>query len=516
MGAIRLGSLALAAALFLGPRLAGAADPPTLYDFVIADGRVIDPESGLDATRQIGVLKGRIAAISEGRLEGRTRVEAKGMIVAPGFVDIHSHAQNTPSAWLQAFDGVTTALELEGGAYPIDATYRDAAVDGRPINYGYSVGWAAARAAVLQASAAGQEGGGAVDVVGLASESDVKKIVHEVAQGLDQGGLGIGVLLGYVTAAGRDEYLELGRLAAAYKVPTFTHVRFKNTYEPRSAVEGFEEVIAVAAATGAHMHICHVNSSALRAAPSIDRMIAQAQAAGLPISTEAYPWGAGATDANAPFIQPANLHLLDIKPHDIEYLKTGERIADVARLREIQKADPDGFVVIHYLDEANPKDQAILDRVQTFKDRMIASDAIPYTLNGVVITKPAWPLPQGAAGHPRTAATFTTVLARYGRDLEDLSYIDIFRRGSLQPAQLLEETAPAMRNKGRIKLGADADLIVFDPARVKAAATYEKPAAPSVGMVDVIVGGVFVIQDGKLDVKVRPGAPIRATQRPRP
>ena len=115
------------------------------YDLVIARGRVIDPESGLDAIRDIGVSGGRIVAISKTPLQGTRTLDAVGQVVAPGFIDLHSHAMTTPSMRMQAFDGVTTALELELGNLPIGKAYERAAQQGYPINYGFSASWALAR-----------------------------------------------------------------------------------------------------------------------------------------------------------------------------------------------------------------------------------------------------------------------------------------------------------------------------------------------------------------------------------
>jgi hypothetical protein len=342
-----------------------------------------------------------------------------------------------------------------------------------------------------------------------ASDADVVQVVARVDQGLNEGGLGIGMLAGYAPDTGRQEYLDVARLAAKRDVPTFTHVRTKNTREPRGAVEGFSEVIAVAAATGAHMHICHINSSALRAIPSIAAMIEKARANGVSISSEAYPWGAGSTKIDAPFLNPDNLPQINIKSDSIVYLKTGERPATNARLAELQKSDPEGQVVIHYLDEKVPAERRFIDEAVMVKDSLIASDAVHYEIDGKTFDKPIWPLPAKAVSHPRTASTFTATLAYYVREKGMFSLNEMFRRASLLPAKLMESAAPAMRDKGRIRPGADADIIVFDPETVAGQATYEDTTKPAIGMANVLVRGEFVIRDGKLITTARPGRAIR-------
>ncbi len=496
---VALAALALAtfATSTAASRDAAAGKAPA-YDIVIENGRVIDPESGLDAVRSVGVRGGRIEAVSETPLAGRVRINASGLVVAPGFIDVHSHAQSIPGGWMQAFDGVTTALELETGAWPLDATYRAAAAEGRPINYGYSVSWGGIRRELLADRAKG-----------LATEPEVQAIVARVAEGLDAGGLGVGTPVGYWTDTNRTEYWEVASLAARRSVPMFTHVRSKNGRDPHSALEAFGEVIATAATTGAQMHLCHINSSGLRDIGRLNRMIAKAQSYGVPVTSEAYPWGAGSTGINAPFLQPANLPLLGIKSSDIEVVATGERPATNERLAELQRQSPDTRIIVHYLDEKIAEDRQLIEQAVLLKNGFIASDAVNYMVGADDLTKPVWPLPANTAGHPRTAATFTKVLGEYVRDRGLLSLPEAIRRSTLLPARLMEPVAPAMQRKGRIKAGADADIIVFDPDTVGAVATYVKPAAPSKGMRHVLVGGQFLIRDGALLTKARPGRPVR-------
>lgn len=490
--------LLLSAGVAAAVLAAGAAPAAsTTYDLVIAGGRVIDPESGLDAVRFVGIRDGRVAAVSATPLAGKAQIDAQGLVVAPGFIDVHSHAQTIPGGWIQAFDGVTTALELETGAWPLAAAYQAAAAEGRPINYGYSVSWGGIRRQLLKDRA-----------LDLATEAEIAAIVAKVGEGLDAGGLGVGTPVGYWTRTNRTEYWQVASLAAQRQVPVFTHVRSKNSRDPASALEAFGEVIATAATTGANMHICHINSSGLRDIPRLTAMIAKAQSYGVPVTSEAYPWGAGSTGINAPFLQPENLPLLGITSTNIEVVETGERPASNERLAELQRQSPNTRIIVHYLNEAVPEDRQLIEQAVLLKDGMIASDAVNYMVGGHDLTAATWPLPANAAGHPRTAATFTKVLGEYVRERRLLSLPEAIRRSTLLPARLMETVAPAMRRKGRIGPGADADIIIFDPATVGAAATYASPATPSVGMRHVLVGGQFLIRDGKLLPDARPGRPV--------
>src|SRR3984885_12701892 len=119
------------------------------YDVVLRGGRVIDPESGLDAVRDVAIAGDRVAAVGTGLPPGRQDADITGQVVTAGFVDLHSHAHDLGSARLQVTDGVTTALELEAGVTPVAAAYAAAAAPGRPLNSGFAASWALARMAVL-------------------------------------------------------------------------------------------------------------------------------------------------------------------------------------------------------------------------------------------------------------------------------------------------------------------------------------------------------------------------------
>lgn len=483
-------------------------------DLVIAGGRVIDPDSGFDAVADVAVQDGRITAIGESVPHGARVVDATGHVVAAGFIDLHSHAQTIPSLRLQALDGVTTALELESGAGDLEKALQVAANEGRPVNYGYSASWAQARMGVLDGAT---PAGGFLDFTqGLAGSDwgrkatgpELEKVLARLEAQVAAGALGVGVLVGYAPQTGRDEYMKVASLAAAHGVPTFTHARFKNAEDPESALEGAAEVVAAAAGTGAHMHLCHVNSTSLRAIDEVAELVDGARARGVSVTTEAYPYGAGMTAVGVPFLHPENLPRVGIGPSDLVIVATGERPRDAARLREIQKLTPGALVIIHYLDEAVADDLAIINRSLMLADTAVASDAIPFTTSeGQVVTADG-PLPAGAVSHPRTTGTFARFLRTMVRETGALTLSEALRRCSLLPAQFLTEAAPQMARKGRVQVGADADLIVFDPDTVADQSTYLDPAHSSVGFASVLVAGAPVVQDGVPVTDAMPGQPI--------
>ena len=160
-----------------------------------------------------------------------------------------------------------------------------------------------------------------------------------------------------------------------------------------------------------------------------------------------------------------------------------------------------------------PRDQKLLDMEVLFSGGIIASDAMPWvsTRTGQEIEANVWPPPDDAFAHPRSAGTFTRFLARYVHGRKLISWLDAIAKTSYLPAKYLEQAAPQMKKKGRLQVGMDADIVVFDPATVQDRAMYERPNQTSIGMKHVLVNGIFVIRDCELDTKAFPGQPVRRT-----
>lgn len=487
------------------------------HDLVLAGGRVVDPETGFDRVCDVGIDGDSVTAVGD-RLDGRTTVDVGGLVVAPGFVDLHSHAQTLPGRRLQACDGVTTALDLEAGRAPVEIAYAREAKRGSPINYGFSASWAAARMHVV---ADGPLDGGAAAIFGgltgtewqqAASAAHVARILDQVSADLAAGAVGVGVLIGYTPGVDPAEYLAVAELAAAAGVPTFTHSRDIVELAPETLVDGAEEVVRTAGTTGAHMHYCHINSTSGRHIDRVLALVGRCQAEGARVTTEAYPYGSGSTAIGAAFLGPERLRERFRSTTSITYLRTGERIADEARLRELRATDPGGLVIAEFLDETQPSDAALLRRSLAFPDTIVASDAMPPLWTdtaGMDVT--AWPLPPEAVTHPRTAGTFGRALRLWRQ--EGAPLMEAVRRATLLPAEVLQRAVPAMRRKGRVQTGTDADLVVFEEARVTDQATYVASTRPSSGVAHVIVGGTFVVRDGELVPDALPGRPVRASPR---
>jgi cytosine/adenosine deaminase-related metal-dependent hydrolase len=493
--------------------------PARPCDLVLTGARVIDPETGLDAVRAVGVTDGRIVAVSETAPPARETWDVSGLVLAPGFIDLHSHAQTVTGLRLQALDGVTTALELESGVLPVAASYAQAEAEGRPLNFGYSASWVGARLQVLDGAVLEADARGGLAAFsayqsaprwrGPASDQEIDRILGTVEEAVGEGAIGVGVLVGYAPDSGRAEYFRLAGLAQRLGVPTFTHTRFISSEEPHSSLEGALEVISAAAGTGAHMHMCHVNSTSSRMIDEVAGAISAARDHGVRVTTEAYPYGAGSTVMGAAFFAPEQLSRLGVSPSAITYLATGERIADADRLRELRATDPGGLAVVHFLDEDDEADLALLERSFLLEDTAIATDAMPLVAPGGAVPGDQWPIAPDLVAHPRSAGSYARTLRWLVRERGLLTLTEAIRRSSLLPAQILTDSVPGMRRKGRVQVGADADLVVFDPATVTDHATYTQMAA-STGFRHVLVGGTPVVRDGEIVLDALPGRAVRA------
>ena len=474
------------------PRSAAPASAAAeTFDLVVAGGRVVDPESGLDAVRHVGIRGGAVAAISESPLTGATTVDAAGLVVAPGFIDLHAHGQDPVSSRFQAMDGVTTALELEIGAFPVDRWYtrRDGA---SLINYGASVSHQGARLralgrAMVRANAEGtfslgESGDGAL--YRAADDDEIARLGELMESGLREGAIGFGFGLAYTPGASHRELLRMFEIAAAHDAPVFVHLRSSGAFTRGGALAPFQEVIANAAATGVALHIVHLNSTADPLADEALALIRGARERGVDVTTEAYPYTASASLIESPLFdgwvgRPPEAY------GTLQWVATGERLTPETFERYRRQG---GWVIMH------GRSEEINEWIVGQPDVIAASDGIPFS--------------EGRA-HPRGAGTFARILGHYVRERGALSLMDALRKMTLLPAQRLEGIVPEMTRKGRVQVGSDADLTIFDPERIIDRATYDAPDQYSAGIEHVLVAGTFVVRDGALVDGVQPGRPLR-------
>ena len=450
------------------------------FDLVLAGGRIIDPASKLDAVRHIGIRAGVIRAVSETPLRGRTTVDASGLVIAPGFIDLHQHGQQLEDYQFKAQDGVTAVFELEVGTADVDAWY--AARAGKAlIHHGVSVGHIPCRMAAMGDRPTFLPGANSVTATNPASDAQLADLRRLVERGLERGAVAVGFGIQYTPGATQWEILEMFRAAAKFRAPCSVHIRAKGDAGPQNVFSSIEELIAATAVTGAPAHICHVQSTANRHTARALELITAARARGLDVSVECYPYTAGMTDIRSAIFDPGWQQRAGIDFADLQWPATGERLNAASFVKFRQTG---GMVIVH----SNP--ESVVREAVAHPLTMIASD--------------------GLRGHPRQAGTSARILGRYVRETKALTLMQAVEKLSLLPARRLEERVPAMQNKGRVRVGADADIVVFDAAKVRDRATYEEPDLPSEGIRDVLVGGVFVVRDGALQRGVTPGKPVRA------
>src|SRR6266446_4969392 len=459
-----------------------------IYDRAILGGHVMDPASQLDAVRNIGLTGGRIAVITTHAIRGRDTVDARGLVVAPGFIDLHAHGQTPETYRFYSLDGVTTALELELGTSDVPAWYRERS-GGERINYGVSIGHIKVRMAVMHDSGTWMPvSDGAYRA---ASPAQIGEIAQRIEIGLSEGAVSIGAGFPYTPAATRDELLAVFRVAARTKTPIHVHIR------PGAA--GLKEALALAGETNAALHVVHINSAGLAETPVMLEMIREARAHGHDVTTEAYPYAAGMTEIQSATIQDTYRAAPDERLAELEWPRTGERLNRDSFERYTRIGGP---VVVH-----------------TNTEQMVA--VAIYSPLTIIASDAYW---QSGTGHPRTTGTFARVLGRYVRDtvgaqhaaplrnMHSLSLMEAIRKMTLMPAQRLEARVPAMHQKGRLRVGADADITIFDSSRVLDRSTYREPSLPAVGIQHVIVNGVSVVANGRAVESIAPGKEVRAPE----
>ena len=489
------------------------------YDLVINNGRVMDPETMLDAKLNVGVKDGRIAVITRNAIKGKQTIDAKGHVVAPGFVDLHSHVGSIPFGQKQALrDGVTTPLEMELGAYPIDRFY-DLLDAKSQVNYGATASILSIREKVLNPKYDSKLATFVLDsqikdesmFFGIETlkkkpnREQLKAIVEMMEGELKRGALGIGNPVGYMTHGETSaEMVEVQRLAGKYGFASFLHGRFSSQEPPTSGILSDQEAISSVGIYGGGLLIQHIHQQTLADTPYALKMIDDARARGMKVQAEIYPYNFGATIVGADYLVPSNYGPnMGRSYKDIIETATLKPLTK-ERYEELIKTNPTASVMFYGISE-----QGMLDAL-AHPHTFVGSDAFPMT-----VTKTGWLAMdwdtsfEDVQGHPRASGTHAKVL-RLAREKNLMPLMLAISKMSYMPAKFLEDNGvPQMAHKGRIKVGADADITIFNPDTVSDNSTLEKNGLPSTGIPYVVVNGTIVVEDSKVLKGVYPGTPIR-------
>lgn len=464
----------------------------TEYDIVLSGGRVIDPETKLDAIRNVGIIQNRIAQISTETLKGKQVIDVRGLVVAPGFIDLHVHGRSNKEQEYQLHDGLTTALELEWGIENLKEWYASRQSKAL-INYGASVCWPYERFKAIntdqkqveelrktsakgESTLAGMQDAIQHTYIMPIQPGQMNATLDNIRQSLAEGGIGIGVPIGYLPKTKPEEMYEVFKLAGELNALVYTHVR-------QPDIISIQEVINNAVLTKAPLHIVHINSMSLGHIQMAIDMVNLARKNKYDIATELYPYTAGSTRIQSAMFDEGWQQRLGIDYNDLQWVATGERLTKET-FGKYQKEG--GIVILHVM-----KPEWINAGIAA-PEVMIASDGMPYA-----------PL-----AHPRTAGTFSRVLGKYVREDKTIDLNTAIEKMTLLPAKRLEGIAPMMRFKGRIQVGADADITVFNPNTVIDRSTFDKGLAFSEGIEYVIVNGVIALKNGKTAGNTFAGQPV--------
>lgn len=449
-----------------------------VFDVVIAGGRVMDPASGFDGVANVGVDGGTVTAITTDPLEGRKEIDARERVVAPGFIDIESYDPNPFGIWYKIADGVTTNLGMHGTNGDAAEWFARWKATGSPAHFGgaFDDNWARSDGTGLNLGVGDKASPAQIDVLADAAE-----------EALQEGFIGVEFSPEYAPGIGYQEMAGVSEVASKYGVPVFFHGRYSDDQEPGTNFDTLNEIIGIGRDTGAAVHVLHINSTGgTFTMPESLAMLEEAREQGVDITADTYPYDFWATYLASERFAPGWQERFHIDYSDLVIPGIGEPLTESTF--EFHQAQND--LAAAY---AIPEEDVRLALQSPLV--MVGSDAI---------------LEPGDNNHPRGAGTFARVLGKYVREEQVLSLMDALAKMTIQPAELLEGQAPALRKKGRLQIGADADIVVFDPATVEDRATVNDPSRYSRGIDWVLVRGQLVKDPKRLHRDVLPGQPIKS------
>ena len=394
-----------------------------VYDLAILGGRVMDPETGFDGVRNVGVRDGKIEAITNQAITGKETIDATGHVVAPGFIDGHSHSANDAFGVKKGIlDGRTTIMDLEAGAWPVDVWY-DRWEGQAQANYGATVGHLNIRDDVFS-NIVTTTGNLFLEMwksksqwsVHSASPEELEQILEKIEQGIKQGALGVGTPIGYATAGLHSyEVNQAWRLAGKYGLFATVHGRFSSQALPTEGILGTLEAIASASMFGAGLLVHHYHGQVLSEVENVAKMVDEACDNGVKVLLEMYPYTFGSSVMMADYLHPENYqNNMGHTYGDITLVKTMKPLTKEIYEEEIKK-EPGATILFEHCTEED------MVKAMKWPSVCLGSDAVPYIdAEGSKDAEGGMTVPYDcpdneANGHPRNAGTFAKVF-RYVRE----------------------------------------------------------------------------------------------------
>lgn len=495
------------------------ATPKDGFDVVILNGRVMDPETDFDAVRNVGIKDGIIVSITEDEISGKRTIDAKGYVVAPGFIDFEQHGQTAWGFKVNLRDGVTTQMDCEVGALNIAEWY--AKREGKlQANFGTTVGHEYARMRIhdglklegpdismpdmfAHRSMAQEDGVNGWSVTKSTTEQ-MNAITRILDEGLREGAIGIGNLGGYAQKGITTyELLEVQRTGARWGRFTSSHHRFHpNASPPTEGPMGANELLVNAMLLDAPMMIHHNNDYGWW---EIEEKMQFARKKGYNVWSTWYPWDAGSGNVGADIVQPGIWEeKMGYKTEETIYDPAGDRFLTREEVVKLGKENP-AMPIIAF---SPPRQQWMMDWIKV-PNFVIAGDGMPTVdSEGNPLS---WDSPyEDYAGHPRTAGTHARVL-RMAREAEIPLMITLSQLSYWSAKHLGETGLKAMQMRGRMQEGMVADITIFDAENVTEHANYKAGSngLASTGIPYVLVNGVIVVENSKVLKDVFPGQAIR-------